>query len=86
MKESRMFDSFQEALEMTLKWAGWNTLSVHSIRIHKAEPHEFYSAEFSATNNKDYICTWEGSQVTFIEVPSLKEENENNFEGISRRR
>jgi hypothetical protein len=81
-----MFDSFQEALENALLWAKHYSLSVCSIKINKVEPHEFYSAEFSATNNKDYVCTWEGSQVTFIEVPPLKEENENNFEGVSRRR
>jgi len=81
-----MFDSFQEALKSILRWAGWHDLSVHSIKIDKILlPEEFYSAEFTATNNKDYVCTWEGSQVTFIEVPSLKEENENNFERISRR-
>ena len=80
-----MFDSFQEALEGILQWAGWHDLSVHSIKINKVHPHEFYSAEFAATNNKDYVCTWEGSQVTFIEVPPLKEENEDNFEAVSRR-
>jgi len=81
-----MFDSFQEALESILQWAGWHKLSVHSIKIDKILlPEEFYSAEFTATNNKDYVCTWEGSQVTFIEVPPLKEENEDNFKGVSRR-
>ena len=80
-----MFDSFQEALESALQWAGYHSLAIRSMKINKVEPHEFYSVEFTATNNKDYVCTWDSSQVTFIEVPPLKEENEDNFKGVSRR-
>ena len=74
-----MFDSFQEALEGALQWTKWHGLTIKSIKTYKIEPHEFYSTEFTTTTNKSYVCTWESSQVTFIEIPNETSRNLNAY-------